>query len=105
MATVYGARSIRMFLSQFTQRINMPSLLEELQKMGLDQPKRNKAYKVGDIITYWNNASETIRLKVKEREEDVKNGHPGFYGQIIDVEGADGQVWGYDYQVTNVEPV
>jgi len=64
-------------------------------------------YKVGDIIEYRTFGGELRKVKVEIKEEDVKNGRPGFDGTIIDMANKDNKilqdsVWGYDSQITRV---
>ena len=59
------------------------------------------AYDVGDVIEYW--TGSTRRVLVEYREEDVKNGYPGFGGTCIEGGSDVGMsVWGYDDQITRV---
>lgn len=65
-------------------------------------------YKTGDIITYRNMGGATVRVLVREKDSNIKNGRPGFDGDILDsndqpLGGDFGFAWGYDEQITNVE--
>jgi len=61
-------------------------------------------YQEGDVIAYRTFGNGPPRLvEVESKEEDVKNGRPGFSGTCI-AGGADAgmSVWGYDHQITRV---
>lgn len=55
-------------------------------------------YNVGDTIVYRTFGGEARTVLVTEKEDDVKNGRPGFDGVTED--GVD--VWGYDEQIVSV---
>ena len=55
-------------------------------------------YRVGSIITYRTFGGEIRRVTVESKEDDIKNGRPGFDGQVRDGEWC----WGYDDQITSV---
>lgn len=62
-------------------------------------------YKVGDVIEYTTHLGGTRRVTVTATYTDVKNGRPGFDGELV--EGAEtilgtADVWGYDDQITRV---
>jgi hypothetical protein len=68
-------------------------------------------YGIGDIVSYGNFLDQRRLVLVEGKEDDIKNGRPGFYGQLVDRETmeplnsgdpiGDG-VWGYDYQIVDV---
>lgn len=53
-------------------------------------------YKIGDTVTYRTFMGGTRTVTVTNREDDVKNGLPGFDG-IIEETGE--TVWGMDNQI------
>lgn len=55
-------------------------------------------YTIGSIIEYRSTLGELRMVEVTDRDENVKNGRPGFEGDTRDGEG----VWGYDSQITRV---
>lgn len=58
---------------------------------------KNK-YRVGDLIVYVAFGGERRTVTVISKEDDIKNGQPGFDG-----EDADGNSWwGYDDQIVKV---
>ena len=61
-------------------------------------------YQIGDVITYQPFGGGTRRVRVTHKEPDIKNGRPGFDGQLIgDVpDGLGDGVWGYDDQILMV---
>jgi hypothetical protein len=66
-------------------------------------------YKVGSIIEYGAFGGLARRVRVEEKESNIKNGRPGFTGVMVDannavIEDEDGiaGVWGYDEQITRV---
>ncbi len=58
-------------------------------------------YGIGDTVIYLPFCGPEREVKVQEKDEDIKNGRPGFAGQMPD--GA--AVWGYDSQVVAVRRV
>jgi hypothetical protein len=60
----------------------------------------NKNYKVGDTVTYITFSGVRRSVVVKNKEEDIKNGYPGFEGS--DKDGND--CWGYDDQIDGIYP-
>lgn len=59
-------------------------------------------YEVGDTITYSPFGGGVRYVLVNNKEDDVKNGLPGFDGELI-VDGPTGEyVWGYDNQILDV---
>lgn len=56
-------------------------------------------YEVGDTITYIAFGGERRTVVVTERDEDIKNGYPGFDAMLPN----GGCVWGYDDQIIQVE--
>ena len=66
-------------------------------------------YKAGSIIEYNTFTGSPRRVLVTERFDDVKNGRPGFDGELVKSpgrgfadRGCPRTVWGYDSQITNV---
>lgn len=60
-------------------------------------------YKVGDIIEYSPFGGGIRRVRVTARHADVKNGEPGFDGELVDSSHALGnEVWGFDRQIVRV---
>jgi hypothetical protein len=56
-------------------------------------------YSVGDTITYQTFGGGQVRtVRVTDRDPEIKNGSPGFFGTMND--GA--TVWGYDDQIISV---
>jgi len=61
-------------------------------------------YEPGDVVYYVAFGGSTRRVLVTEREENVKNGEPGFDGVDLDEPNEMFRgVWGYDSQITRVE--
>lgn len=58
----------------------------------------NLNYRVGSTIKYRTWGGEIRKVVVESKEDDIKNGRPGFDGQIRDGEWC----WGYDDQITEV---
>jgi hypothetical protein len=59
-------------------------------------------YKVGDEIVYETFLGNRRRVLVTDREDDIKNGRPGFDGVQVGGSEAGEEVWGYDDQIVNV---
>jgi hypothetical protein len=59
-------------------------------------------YKVGDEIVYETFLGNRRRVLVTDREDDIKNGRPGFDGVIRSGGEAGEEVWGYDDQIISV---
>lgn len=66
-----------------------------------------RVYGIGSIIAYTPFGGGFRYIKVLEKEEDIKNGRPGFSG--VSVHQEDGKwvedtsnYWGYDSQITSV---
>jgi hypothetical protein len=57
-------------------------------------------YKVGDIVTQHLGGNETRDVVVTDREDNVKNGRPGFSGHVVGKPSL--TVWGYDDQIRRV---
>lgn len=62
--------------------------------------------RVGDILRYQTFGGTSRRIEVTNVEDDIKNGRPGFDGQMIDEYGRPwndgmfgGACWGYADQV------
>jgi hypothetical protein len=58
-----------------------------------------KSYNVGDKVT-WNSMGVRKTGIVIGREEDIKNGRPGFDAELPDGNTA----WGYDHDIISVKP-
>ena len=73
---------------------------------------KNVKYDVGDIIEYAVFGGTLRTVKVENKDENVKNGEPGFDGIQLDPNGNPtrdfidpngiAHVWGYDFQITRV---
>lgn len=64
-------------------------------------------YKVGDVIAQQSFGGGVRYVLVETKEEDVKNGRPGFDGILVTsdgtpIEGEFTGVWGYDSQIMDV---
>jgi hypothetical protein len=64
-------------------------------------------YRVGSVIEYIAFGGETRRVRISERFDDIKNGRPGFDGELVGIatETDDPDellVWGYDNQILRV---
>jgi hypothetical protein len=59
----------------------------------------NFDYSVGDVIEYAAFGGEIRRVRVTVKDDDVKNGAPGFEGTMVD---SGMGVWGYNDQITRV---
>ena len=65
----------------------------------------SKNYKVGSVIEYSPFGGGCRRVVVEEKEDDIKNGRPGFSGHQVGAgprDGLGGGVWGYDDQIIRV---
>ncbi len=73
-------------------------------------------YRVGDVIIYSPFGGSRRKVKVTNREANIKNGRPGFDGETLEEDGqpprtfrlpsgevTGGECWGYDDQITGVE--
>ena len=64
-------------------------------------------YQIGDTISYRPFGGGIRHVIVNCKEDDIKKGEPGFIGELvwtdIDKYGR-GRVWGYDYQITAINP-
>lgn len=58
-------------------------------------------YGIGSVIEYSPFGGGTRQVKVDEKNSDIKNGRPGFGGDLLGV-GERMSVWGYDSQITAV---
>jgi len=66
----------------------------------------NPIYGEGDLIEYQTFGGGTRIVRVEAREEDIKNGSPGFDGIVVGGSAEYGaSVWGYDDQITRVVEV
>lgn len=64
-------------------------------------------YNVGSVIEYVTPTGRERRVKVAYKSPDIKNGFPGFDGNLIEDPDATpapflGSVWGFDSQITRV---
>lgn len=57
-------------------------------------------YRVGSIIEYKTFTGDSRKIRVTNKQEDIKNGKGGFDGLMMHV--ANMYVWGYDEQITAV---
>lgn len=69
----------------------------------------SKDYDINDLVIYRPFGGGTRRVRVATKEADVKNGRPGFSGQLVDEDGSltagdTYGVWGYDSQIVEVQP-
>ena len=55
-------------------------------------------YRKGSTIMYHAFGGEVRKVVVESKEDDIKNGRPGFDGQDLD----GGRWWGYDDQIIKV---
>mgnify|MGYP003630194765 FL=1 len=66
----------------------------------------NFDYTIGSTITYNLWGGDTRTVKVTHKDEDIKNGDPGFDGTVVGT-GKNGRrpetVWGYDNQICKVD--
>jgi len=65
---------------------------------------RKLDYQEGSIIVYHAFGGLKRTVRVEEKESDIKNGRPGFSGQLVDHQGLpdNAGVWGYDEQIVQV---
>lgn len=58
-------------------------------------------YEVGDIISYRPFGGGGRRVRVTARYDDIKNGRPGFDGELVNASPDDlyTSVWGFDSQI------
>lgn len=64
-----------------------------------------KVYGIGSILVYQPFIGAPRTVKVLDKEDDIKNGRPGFDAVEISEEGkemANKFVWGYDDQIIRV---
>jgi hypothetical protein len=59
-------------------------------------------YEAGDVIEYTAFGRLTRVAAVEERDPEIKNGQPGFYGSVTGGPENGLWVWGYDDQITRV---
>lgn len=57
-----------------------------------------KNYRIGDTVVYSNNLGQRLRVVVDDKQDDIKNGSPGFSG----VTTTGDEVWGYDDQIISI---
>ncbi len=57
-------------------------------------------YEIGDVIVYQTFDGSTRSVVVQMKDEDIKNGYPGFDGHIVG--DPSNTVWGYDDQIIRV---
>lgn len=61
-------------------------------------------YKVGSILIYTCFGGGKRRVRVTEKDSNIKNGRPGFGGVVLNDGGEAGMgCWGYDDQIDSVE--
>lgn len=60
------------------------------------------SYDVGDIVTYTPFGPGTRCVLITGKDADIKNGKPGFVGDVIDDNGNPISFWGYDHQIIHV---
>lgn len=62
-------------------------------------------YSEGDIVVY--RSMDARRVRVDTKEDDIKNGRPGFGGTLLSSNESDlypgDLVWGYDSDIIRVE--
>lgn len=58
-------------------------------------------YRQGSLIVYRPFAGSDRTVSVRIKSEDIKDGRPGFEGDLVTSE-QDDSVWGYDYQIIQV---
>jgi hypothetical protein len=61
---------------------------------------RERSYNVGDQILYQPTAGPRRLVVVTEKSEDIKNGRPGFAGDVLQTGEL---VWGYDSQIVEIK--
>lgn len=59
-------------------------------------------YNVGDTIVYSTFGGDLRVVLVEGKDEDIKNGCPGFDGTVIEGPDIGMGVWGYDNQIVEV---
>lgn len=59
-------------------------------------------YNIGDKVVYWSGGFRVVL--VDEKDEDIKNGRPGFGGTVVGGPDDGMSVWGYDQQIERVIP-
>jgi hypothetical protein len=65
-------------------------------------PDEHSFYQVGDTIEYLTFGGERRQVIVTNKDDDIKNGRPGFDGTLINETGPFNEVWGYDDQIVRV---
>jgi len=56
-------------------------------------------YEIGDLVRYETFGGVLRVVVVDEKEDDIKNGRPGFGGRMPGGQS----VWGYDHQIVGVD--
>jgi len=56
-------------------------------------------YAEGDVIEYRDFLGDLRVVRVELKEDDIKNGMPGFDGTVVSGPEKSESVWGYDYQI------
>ena len=70
--------------------------------------RRDLSYEEGDVIRYSAFGGLRRTVLVQEKDDEIKNGRPGFSGVLVDddykpLPEKDGMgVWGYDAQIIKV---
>ncbi len=59
----------------------------------------NARYNIGDILTYEPFGGGRRKVRVIEKESDIKNGRAGFAGELLNSDDEYRNVWGYDSQI------
>ena len=63
----------------------------------------SKDYEIGDILEYSTFTGAVRKIVVTDKDDDIKNGRPGFGGTLVDPDPAGwNDVWGYDSQIVRV---
>jgi len=62
-------------------------------------------YRVGDVVEYMVDGTAR-RARVTARHRDIKDGLPGFDGELLELPRGwtSPEVWGYDDKIVRVEP-
>jgi hypothetical protein len=63
----------------------------------------NKDFEIGDVIEYRTFGGDLRIIIVEGKDDDVKNGRPGFDGRLVNEKsGQSGGVWGYTEDITRI---